>query len=483
MFFQTVIGLEVHAQIASHSKLFSSAPSDVFNKDPNTCVSFVDAAFPGMLPVINEACVIQAIKLGLAMKGAVRLTSVFDRKHYFYPDNPSGYQISQYSFPLIEGGSLSIQNAEGQEKIIRLQRIHLEQDAGQSTHDKSPGLSHVNFNRAGVGLMEIVSYPDLHTPDEVVHYVKKLRSLMRALGVCHGDMEKGHLRVDANVSLHHVGEPLGTRIELKNINSLRFLHQAITYEIKRQEEELIKGHSLKQETRLFDVASGTTRPMRVKEVHHDYSYFPDPDLLPLVITQETVDLLAKTMPELPWERHQRFIEEWQLSSYDADLLLEDGEVADFFEKVLKSLDPDHRVPLAKSVAHWITGEVFAMLKRASFTTCPITPADLGELIVYVSRKELSHPLAKEVFSAMWETHKKPGVIMDEKGLRQISDPLILRQWIDEVIRKEEQQVIAYRQGKQKIFPYLVGQTMKHSQGKANPQIIQTLLREVLDKKE
>jgi aspartyl-tRNA(Asn)/glutamyl-tRNA(Gln) amidotransferase subunit B len=476
--FEAVIGLEIHAQIASHTKLFSSAPSQVFGQEANACVSFVDAAFPGMLPVINEACVYQAVKLGLALKGAIRLTSVMERKHYFYPDNPAGYQISQYKSPLVEGGAVPVKDNEGKEKMIRLQRIHIEQDAGKSLHDQDPRLSYVDFNRVGIGLMEIVSHPDLSTPEEVAQYVKQVRCVMRYLGVCHGDMEKGQMRVDVNVSVRHPGEALGTRVEIKNMNSLRFLQQALSYEIDRQIQEHEAGRSFKQETRTFDVAAGITRAIRSKEADTDYFYFPDPDLLPLVISEEKVQQIVADLIETPWDKSKRFMSAYHLSSYDAELLTEDLEVATFFEHVV-SLLPS--VELCKIAANWIAGELFALLKRKELSSadCPITPQDFAELVLCLSRKELSNLLGKDVLALMCETGQNPLTLMRERGLIQVSDQGQVQSWVLAVLDREAVKVQEYLSGKEKLFAYLVGQVMKESKGKGNPQLIQDLLRQEL----
>lgn len=475
---EPVIGLEIHAQIASQTKLFSSAASQVFGCDPNTCTSFVDLAFPGMLPVVNRECVLQAARLGLAVGGTINLSSVFERKHYFYPDNPAGYQISQYRTPLVEGGSLEITLPQASSKIVHLQRIHIEQDAGQSIHDQDPHFSLVNFNRAGIGLMEIVSHPDLNTPEEVVAYVKTLRSLMRYLKVCHGDMEKGQLRVDANISLHLPGEPLGTRVEIKNINSFRFLHQALIYEIQRQTECLTCGTPVIQETRGFDPGKGITYSMRSKEHDYDYWYFPDPDLLPLVLTDQEVQDLKTHLPELPRAKCHRFQTEYGLSAYDAALLTDEWETAAFFEAVVESCQGHD---FYKSAANWILGELFSYLneEKKSLAECPITPAHLKELLVHLAQKKLSHPLAKEVFALMWATGQNPSTIMEEKNLIQVTDSAQIDQWVQCVLERESQQVDQYRQGKTKVFGYLVGQVMKESKGKGNPQLIQEALTQAL----
>jgi aspartyl-tRNA(Asn)/glutamyl-tRNA(Gln) amidotransferase subunit B len=476
--FETVIGLEIHAQIVSQSKLFSGSPSQVFGKDPNSCVSFLDIAMPGMLPTLNQECVDQAIRLGLAINGTIRLVSHMDRKHYFYPDSPAGYQISQYQHPVVEDGELAIQGPEHTWKTIRIQRIHIEQDAGKTIHDRDPHQSYVDFNRAGVGLMEIVTHPDLSSPEEVIDYVKRVRCLMRYLGVCHGDMEKGQLRVDANVSVRKPGEPLGTRVELKNMNSLKFLQNALYYEIDRQIQELSQGRQLIQETRTYDVASGKTRTMRTKEIADDYFYFPDPDLLPIVLSTDHVNALAKALPETPWAKHARFVNSYGLSDYDANLLVEDMDVAAFFEETVTHLsDP----AWAKLAANWILGEFFGMLKRTQtgFLQSRITTKHLAELVTCVATKQLSNLLAKEVFSFMFETGHAPTVIMDQKGLTQVSDQSQVQTWISCVLQREKDNLAAYLSGKDKLFAFFVGQVMKESKGKANPQFIQELLEKSL----
>jgi aspartyl-tRNA(Asn)/glutamyl-tRNA(Gln) amidotransferase subunit B len=472
--FETVIGLEIHAQIVSESKLFSRAPTQVFGKEPNTCVSFLDIAMPGMLPTLNKTCVDQAMRLGLAIGGTIRLVSIMDRKHYFYPDSPAGYQISQYLSPVVEDGTIDIQCGDKTRKTIRIQRIHIEQDAGKSMHDQDPQKSYVDFNRAGVGLMEIVSHPDLSSPEEVIDYVKRLRCLMRYLGVCHGDMEKGQLRVDANVSVRKPGEPLGTRVELKNMNSLRYLQSALFYEIDRQIEAIQNGGTIAQETRTYDIVSGKTRPMRVKEIDYDYFYFPDPDLLPVVVSQEHVEALAGALPETPWAKHTRFVQIYGLSEYDADLLVEDMDVAGFFEQVVSFLSDTSRSKLA---ANWILGEFFASLNRThtTFAQSLITPENLAQLVQAVANKQLSNLLAKEVFGIMFETGQAPELIMEQRGLVQVSDQEQVQTWICAVLHREKENVAAYLSGKDKLLAFFVGQVMKESRGKANPQFIQELL--------
>ncbi len=478
-FFETVIGLEIHAQIVSESKLFSGSTTQVFGKDPNACVSFLDIAMPGMLPTLNQECVNQAIRLGLAIGGSIRLESILDRKHYFYPDNPAGYQISQYQSPIVEDGVMRIHNENKTWKTIRIQRIHIEQDAGKSLHDQDPKQSYVDFNRAGVGLMEIVSHPDLSSPEEVIDYVKRLRCLMRYLGVCHGDMEKGQLRVDANVSVRKPGAPLGTRVELKNMNSLKFLQSALYYEIDRQIAEITDGGKITQETRTYDIASGKTKTMRTKEVADDYFYFPDPDLLPIIVDAEHVKALRDALPETPWDKHTRFIQIYGLSDYDAELLVNDIDIAAFFEQTVSHLSD---ASLAKLAANWILGELFATLNRTNtdLSELRITPEHLAGLISAVAGNQLSNLLAKEVFAIMFETGQAPVIIMEQRGLTQVSDHEQVQAWICAVLDREKDNVQAYFSGKDKLFAFFVGQVMKESKGKANPQFIQELLAQSLD---
>lgn len=479
--FEAVIGLEIHAQIMSESKMFSGSPSHVFGQDPNSCVSFVDAAFPGMLPVLNKVCVHQAIKLGLGVGGSINKRSVMERKHYMYPDNPSGYQISQHRHPLVSGGQMIIKDDTGQNKTIRLNRIHIEQDAGKSLHDQNAYFSCIDMNRAGVGLMEIVSEPDLNTPDEVINYVKAFRCLMRHFKVCRGDMEKGNLRVDANISVRRPGEPLGTRVELKNMNSLRFLHAALHYEIARQIHCLENEQEIVQETRMFDVNTGQTVTMRTKEKATDYFYFPDPDLPDLVIAPETIENIKNNLPETPRQKQKRFMDEYAVSEYDAELLVEDIEVADFFENALGHITEKKS---GKTLANLMIGEMFATLKKQekSIAQCRILPEQMAKLADILYRKDLSNLLAKEVFAAMFETGHDPISIMQERNLVQISDTGSLTTWIQDAIAQNEDKVLEYLGGKDKLFGYFVGQVMKMSKGKANPQKIQDLLKKHLDEK-
>jgi aspartyl-tRNA(Asn)/glutamyl-tRNA(Gln) amidotransferase subunit B len=486
--YRAVMGLEVHAQIASLSKLFSSAPAEVFGQGANTCVSFVDLAFPGMLPVINKECIIQGVRLGLAIKGTVNLTSVFERKHYFYPDNPAGYQISQYKKPLVEGGIIPILCSDGTTKEIQLERIHLEQDAGKTIHDQDPKQSWVDFNRAGIGLMEIVSRPDLNSPDEVVTYVKTLRSLVRSLGVCHGDMEKGQLRVDANISIHKIGEPLGTRVEIKNMNSTRFLHQALCYEIDRQISALESGETLVQETRTFDTATGQTRTMRTKESDVDYFYFSDPDLPKVVLCEDFLTAIREQIPETPWAKQARLCQDLGLSPYDASLLVDEVTACVFFEEALASASrhplgqSTARTELAKLTVNWMTGDLFAALNRLGLglDQCGMKAEDLGVFVALVAAKKLSGPLGKEVFALMLDTGQGPEAVMADRGLEQISDPEEIRSLVRATLSAHEGHVAEYLSGKDKLKGFFVGQVMKNSGGKADPEGVNRILQEELD---
>lgn len=476
--FQAVIGLEVHAQIATRTKLFSAAPADVFGQPANACVGFVDVAMPGMLPVINQQCIYQAIKLGLAVGGSIRTTSVFERKHYFYPDNPAGYQISQYKHPLVEDGSLTIRDGAGQEKVVRLQRIHVEQDAGKSLHDQDPSLSYVDFNRAGVGLMEIVSHADMTGPEDVVAYVKTLQALVRRLGVCAGDMEKGHLRVDANISVHKPGTPWGTRVELKNMNSTRFLGQAVAYEIQRQIQVLQSGQTLVQETRTYDPATHTTRSMRLKESDTDYFYIPDPDLPVLIIDPAVVQALAMELPETPRDQQARYVADYGLSAYEAGVLAQDWDVSALFEQTLVHVGAEGH----KLTAQWILGEVMALANKRECTVSELSlcPKQLAGLMNKLAEKSLSHTLAKEVFAVMLQTGQSADAVMHERGLVQISDPGQIQVWVDRVVADYPAQVQQYRGGKMTLLGFFVGQIMRLSGGKANPSMVQERITKTLE---
>lgn len=472
---EVVIGLEVHAQVTSQSKLFSGA-SAAFGAAPNEHVSLVDAAMPGMLPVINKFCVEQAVKTGLGLNAKVNLTSVFDRKNYFYADLPQGYQISQYQQPIIGAGAVQIDLKDGSSRQIRIERLHLEQDAGKSLHDQHPEKSYIDLNRSGVALMEIVSCPDMRSAEEAAAYVSKLRSILRFLGTCDGNMEEGSLRADVNVSVRRAGaEELGTRTETKNLNSIRFIAQAINAEVARQIEVLEDGGTIDQETRLFDTSSGQTRPMRSKEDAHDYRYFPDPDLLPLVLEEKWVEKIRDSLPELPDALKARLMEQYGLTSYDATVITEDLETAAFYEQVVaKGKDP-------KLAANWMTVELFGALNKAAKTLAetPVSPEQLGALVGLIADGTISGRIAKDVFAEMMETSKDPETIIDEKGLKQVSDSGAISAMIDEVIAANMDKVEEYRGGKDKLFGFFVGQVMKASQGQANPAMVNTMLKEKL----
>lgn len=470
---ELVIGLEVHAQIISNAKLFSGAAT-AFGAAPNGQVSFVDAGFPGMLPVINEHCIEQAVKTGLGLKAQINLRSVFDRKNYFYPDLPSGYQISQFQQPIIGKGELQIDLPDGS-RTIGITRLHMEQDAGKSIHDMNPTQSFVDLNRAGVALMEIVSEPDLRTPDEAVAYLKKLRGILRYLGTCDGNMEEGSLRCDANVSVRRVGvTEFGTRCEIKNINSFRYVSAAIQYEAQRQVEVLEAGGTINQETRLWDTVKHETRSMRSKEDAHDYRYFPDPDLLPLQLDAAWVESLKAGLPELPDEKKARYISEFGLSPYDASVLVAEQDIALYFEEVSKGRD-------AKLAANWVTGELFGALNKQSkdITESPISAAQLGELLDLMADNTLSGKLAKDVFAIMLETGDSPAAIVEAKGLKQVTDEGAIGAMIDDVLAANADKVAEYRSGKDKLYGFFVGQAMKATGGKANPDALNRLLKEKL----
>ena len=471
---EVVIGLEVHAQVSSQAKLFSGASAS-FGAAPNENVSLVDAAMPGMLPVINRECVYQAIRTGLGLKAQINLTSVFDRKNYFYADLPQGYQISQFKHPIVGEGVLRIVLADGSTRDIGIERLHLEQDAGKSMHDQHPTKSYIDLNRTGVALMEIVSRPDMRSAAEAAAYVRKLRSILRYLGTCDGNMEEGSLRADVNVSVRRPGEEFGTRTETKNLNSLRFIQQAIDYEVARQIELIEDGGTVDQETRLFDTNTGTTRTMRSKEDAHDYRYFPDPDLLPLVVTQKEVDDLAAALPELPDDIRDRLINDYGLSSYDASVITEERDTAEFYEVASAGQD-------RKLVANWMTVELFGALNKSgqSLSDCNISPAMLGGLVGLISDGTISGRIAKDVFADMFETGKDAASIVDEKGLKQVSDSGAIEALIDTVIEANMDKVEEYRGGKDKLFGFFVGQVMKQSGGQANPGMVNQILKSKLD---
>ena len=472
--YEVVIGLEVHAQVTSASKLFSSSPTK-FGAEPNTQVSLVDAAFPGMLPVINEFCVKQAIKTGIGLKAKINKKSIFDRKNYFYADLPQGYQISQYKYPIIGEGKVILDMADGQ-KEIGIERLHLEQDAGKSIHDIDPTNTFVDLNRSGVALMEIVSKPDLRSPDEVNAYIKKLRSIMRYLGTCDGNMQEGSLRADVNVSVRRQGDDnFGTRCEIKNVNSIKFMQMAIIYEANRQVDLIEEGKSIDQETRLFDTKKNETRSMRSKEDAHDYRYFPDPDLLPLEISDEFISQIKDEIPELPDEKKKRFIDKFNLSSYEANILVSDIDTSKYFEEVIKNSD-------VKLATNWITGELFAVLneKNLEISESPVSSNNLSKLINLIKDGTISGKIAKTIFEEMIDGDKDPQTIVDQKGLKQESDPKALEELINKVIENNTSKVEEYKSGKEKLFGFFVGQVMKESKGKGNPQLINKILKEKLN---
>jgi len=470
---EVVIGLEVHAQVTSNSKLFSGS-STKFGAEPNTQVSLVDSAFPGMLPVINEFCVQQAIKTGLGLKAKINPYSVFDRKNYFYADLPQGYQISQYKNPIVGEGEITLDLPEGSKKV-GIERLHLEQDAGKSIHDLDPSNTFIDLNRSGVALMEIVSKPDLRSPNEVSAYVKKLRSIMKYLGTCDGNMQEGSLRADVNVSVRKEGDTnLGTRCEIKNVNSIKFMQLAIAYEAKRQVELLESGKKIKQETRLFDTKKNETRSMRSKEDAHDYRYFPDPDLLPLNLDKSLIEKIKKSLPELPDQKKERFINEYSLTPYEANILVSEKEISVYFEEVVKNSDK-------KLAKNWIMGDLFASLneKNISISESLVTSNKMAQLIDSISSGIISGRTAKEVFEIMKETGEEPKKIIESKGLQQKSDPKELEKIIDKIISDNKDKVKQYKSGKDKLFGFFVGQAMKVSSGKANPQLVNEILKQKL----
>ena len=471
---ETVIGLEVHAQVVSESKLFSGA-STAFGAEANAQVSLVDAAMPGTLPVVNERCVEQAVRTGLGLDAEINLVSVFDRKNYFYPDLPQGYQISQYSQPIVGRGAVEIALEDGTRRTVRILRLHLEQDAGKSLHDRDPRKTWVDLNRAGVALMEIVTEPDMRSPEEAAAFMAKLRSILRYLGTCDGNMQEGSLRADVNVSVRRPGEGLGTRCEIKNLNSIRFIRQAAAYEAKRQVEVIEDGGSIEQETRLFDTERGVTRSMRTKEEEHDYRYFPDPDLMPLVLDQAFVDGIRASLPELPDAKKARFAETLGLSEEDADVLVADRDNAEYFEAVAKGRD-------AKAAANWVIHDLFGALNRSGLAIgeAPVGAADLGGLIDLIGDGTISGRIAKDVFEVMFETGRDARSIVEERGLEQVSDTGAIEEIVDTVLAEHADRVAEYRGGKTKLLGFFVGQVMKASQGKANPKTVNEILRARLD---
>ena len=477
---EMVIGLEIHAQVKSNSKLFSSS-STQFGSSPNSQVSLVDAAMPGMLPVINEYCVEQAVKTGVGLNAKINNYSVFDRKNYFYADLPQGYQISQYKYPIVGEGKVTIDFKDGTSKDIRITRLHLEQDAGKSLHDQNPSKTYVDLNRSGVALMEIVSEPDIRTPDEAGMYISKIRSILMYLDTCDGNMQEGSLRADVNISVRKPGDEYGTRCEIKNLNSIKFIKQAINYEANRQIEVLESGGSIEQNTMLFNTSSGKTRPMRSKEEAHDYRYFPDPDLLPLEISNEEIKIIQSLIPQLPDELKNKFIDEYKLSNYDASILTADKQISDYFNESINSdLELKNH---AKIVVNWITSELFSLLNKNNFelNNSPVSPKDLGQLVKLISLNEISGKIAKDVLEEMFSSGKSAKEIVDQKGLKQVTDQGEIEKVIDLVISDNPKMVDDYLGGKDKLLGFFVGQAMKKTKGKANPKILNEILIKKLKK--
>jgi len=470
---EMVIGLEIHAQISSKSKLFSGA-SATFGAQANSNVSLVDAAMPGMLPVINEYCVEQAVKTGLALNAQINNISVFDRKNYFYADLPQGYQISQFTKPIVGEGEVIIDSDDGNQTTIGIERFHLEQDAGKSLHDQHPTKSYIDLNRTGVALMEIVSKPDIRSPQEAGHFVKKIRSILRYVGSCDGNMEEGSLRADCNVSVRRAGEEFGTRCEIKNLNSIRFINQAIQAEAERQVEILESGGKINQETRLFDTSTGETRSMRSKEDAHDYRYFPYPDLLPLEFEDSWVNSLKASLPELPDILRERLVADYDITPYDAAVLVEEKDYVEFYEKAALGRD-------GKLTANWMISELFGALKKENLTflDSPVSPENLGELVMLITDGTISGKIAKDIFVDMMISKKRPLEIVKEKGLEQVSDDNEILKLVETVIAKNQDKVKEFLSGKDKLFGFFVGQVMKVSRGKANPGIVNKLLKEHL----
>jgi aspartyl-tRNA(Asn)/glutamyl-tRNA(Gln) amidotransferase subunit B len=470
---EIVIGMEVHAQVSSKSKLFSGASTE-FGAEPNSQVSLVDAAMPGMLPVINRYCVEQAVKTGLGLKAKINLHSVFDRKNYFYPDLPAGYQISQYKQPVVGEGEIHIDLANGENVLVGIERLHLEQDAGKSLHDQHPDFTYIDLNRAGVALMEIVSRPDMRSSEEAAAFLRKMRAILRYLGTCDGNMEAGSMRADVNVSVRRPGAELGTRCEIKNVNSMRFVVQAVEYEARRQIDILEAGGSIRQETRLFDSKSGETRPMRSKEEAHDYRYFPDPDLLPLTFDQAWVDELAQCLPELPDDKKLRFMKAG-LSAYDAAVLVSEKEAADYFEAMVAEGAE------AKAAANWLNNEYFGRLNKAGLTISsgPISAKAASLTVSLVASNVISGKIAKELTDIIWREGGDPREIVDRLGLRQVSDTSAIESAVDAVLAANPEKVEEVR-AKPKAAAWFVGQVLKATQGKANPQVVNAILRRRLN---
>ncbi|MGC1531624.1 MAG: Asp-tRNA(Asn)/Glu-tRNA(Gln) amidotransferase subunit GatB [Bradyrhizobium sp.] len=474
---EVVVGLEVHAQVTSNAKLFSGASTE-FGGEPNSHVSLVDAAMPGMLPVINAQCVKQAVRTGLGLNAQINLRSVFDRKNYFYADSPQGYQISQYKSPIVGEGEVTVELEGGKSATIGIERLHLEQDAGKLLHDQSPTMSFVDLNRSGVALMEIVSKPDIRDAEQAKAYVTKVRSILRYLGTCDGDMEKGNLRADVNVSVRKPGGPLGTRCEIKNMNSITFIGQAIEYEARRQIEIIEDGGAIDQETRLFDPNKGETRSMRSKEEAHDYRYFPDPDLLPLEFTDAYVAEIKASLPELPDQKNARFIAEFALSLYDAGVLVAERESADFFETVLAGLANQARD--GKLAANWVINELFGRLNKEGLAigASPVSAAQLGGIVDLIGEGTISGKIAKDLFEIVWQEGGDPRTIVEARGMKQVTDLSAIEKVVDEIISANPDKV-AQAKAKPQALGWFVGQVMKSSGGKANPQAVNDLLKSKL----
>lgn len=474
---EMVIGMEIHAQVTSNSKLFSGA-STTFGGEPNSHVSLVDAAMPGMLPVINGECVRQAVRTGLGLNAKINLRSVFDRKNYFYPDSPQGYQISQYKSPVVGEGEVLVELDGGRSVTIGIERLHLEQDAGKLMHDQSPTMSYVDLNRCGVALMEIVSKPDIRDAEQAKAYVTKLRSILRYLGTCDGDMEKGSLRADVNVSVRKPGAPLGTRCEIKNMNSITFIGQAIEYEARRQIEILEDGGAIDQETRLYDPNKGETRSMRSKEEAHDYRYFPDPDLLPLEFSQEFVDALKAELPELPDQKKTRFVADFGLSAYDASVLVAERESAVFYETVLDRLA--NRARDGKMAANWVINELFGRLNKEGrdITGSPVSSEQLAAIIDLIGEGTISGKIAKDLFEIVWQEGGDPRALVESRGMKQVTDLSAIEKVVDDIIAANPDKA-AQVKDKPQSLGWFVGQVMKSSGGKANPQSVNDLLKSKL----
>ena len=476
---EVVIGLEIHAQIISNSKLFSSA-STKFGASPNENVSYVDAALPGVLPVINSFCVDQAIRTGLGLNAEINKVSFFDRKNYFYADLPQGYQITQYFHPIISGGYIDIERESGEIHRVNIHHIHIEQDAGKSIHDQSPVKSFIDLNRSGIALMEIVTQPDMRSAEDAALFLQKLRSILRYLKTCDGNMDEGSMRADVNISIHRPGTPFGTRAEVKNVNSIKFIATAVEYEIERQIHIIENGGEVDQETRLFDSTKGITRTMRSKEDAQDYRYFPEPDLPPLVLEQSRIDELKKTIPELPDAKSKRLQQDYDLPKYDAELISSEMEIANYYEKALAATKTSDK-GVAKLLSNWLLGELFAQLNKSgkSIAESDISAEDLAELVMLIKNDVISGKIAKEVLELMWNEKKKASVIVEEKGLKQITSTDEIKKSLQAVLDENQDKVAEYKSGKEKLFGFFIGQAMKKTGGKANPKMLNEILRELL----